>query len=296
MNAITSENELLDTKNIVITGANSGIGYFTALNIAKMKHTVIMVCRNEKKALESKNNILKKIPDANLDVIIGDLSSIAKVQDLITDIQKKYDTIDVLIHNAGIWQMKKELNEDGLELSFMVNYLAMYILNKNLLSNLLRSADPRIILVSADLYDRGEFDIEITPYGKKFSRVRTYADSKLCGLLYMKKFQEELPNDQKNKLLINAIHPGVFRTNLGITHSILGGIIKGVKILMPSAKKSWKGITYLAVDSDKDQIGNGKYYYKMKIKELHKKVEDQANQEQLWKFSNELTQKYLLNI
>ena len=89
MNEITSKNELSTTKSIIITGANSGIGYFTALNLAKMSYTVIMVCRNEEKAVKSKSNILKKVPDANIDVIIGDLSSITKVHDLVTKIQKK---------------------------------------------------------------------------------------------------------------------------------------------------------------------------------------------------------------
>lgn len=290
MNEITSKNELSVTKNIVITGANSGIGYFTTLNLTKISHKVIMVCRNEERALKSKEDIIKKVPDANLDIIIGDLSSISKVQTLVTEIQKRYDTIDVLINNAGIWPMKRELNEDGLELSFMVNYLAMFILTKELRQQLQKSSDPRIILVSADLYGNGEFDINVTPYGKKFSRIRTYADSKLCGLLFMKKFLEELPSEEKNKLMINAIHPGVYRTNLGITHSLLGMILKGVKLLMPSAKKSWKGITYLALDPDKPKIGNGKYYYKLNIKEFDKKVEDRANQEELWKLSKELTQ------
>ena len=172
----------------------------------------------------------------------------------------------------------------------MVNYMAMFILTQSLLQNLLRSSDPRIVLVSADLYGKGEFDTNVTPYGKKFGRIRTYADSKLCGLLFMKKFIEELPIEEKDKITVNAIHPGVYRTNLGITQSILGMVIRGVKILFPSAKNSFKGIINLALSSDKDKIGNGNYYYKSKIKEFNKKVEDRDNQEKLWKISKELTQ------
>ena len=135
MNEVTGKNELSYTKRIVITGANSGIGYFTTLDLVKLGHQVIMVCRNEEKAIKSKNKILNNVPEAKIDVIIGDLSSIKKVQDLATEIQKRYSTIDVVIRNAGIWPMKRELNEDGLELSFMVNYLAIYILNRRLLKD-----------------------------------------------------------------------------------------------------------------------------------------------------------------
>ena len=72
----TDKNELSSTKSIIITGANSGIGYFTTLNLAKIGHKVIMICRNEEKAIKAKNDILNNVPNANLDVFIGDLSSI----------------------------------------------------------------------------------------------------------------------------------------------------------------------------------------------------------------------------
>ena len=290
MNDTISKKLIESLKCIVVTGANSGIGYYTALNLSKLNHNVVMVCRNEEKAQIAKSKILKEVPQAKIDVVIGDLSSIKKVTDLAYEIEKKYPTIDVIIHNAGIWPQKRELNEDGLEFSFMVNYLAVFILTKRLLIQLLNSTDPRIVLVSADLYGNGEFDIDVTPYGKKFSRIRTYADSKLCGLLFMKKFQEELTSEEKNKLLINAIHPGVFRTNLGITPSVLGKIIKGVKIIFPSSKKSTKGIINLAVSPDKDTIGTGNYYFKLKRKEFNKKVEDRENQEKLWNFSIKMIQ------
>ena len=207
MNDTISKKLIESLKCIVVTGANSGIGYYTALNLSKLNHNVVMVCRNEEKAKIAKSKILKEVPQAKIDVVIGDLSSIKKVTDLAYEIEKKYPTIDVIIHNAGIWPQKRELNEVGLEFSFMVNYLAVFILTKRLLIQLLNSTDPRIVLVSADLYGNGEFDIDVTPYGKKFSRIRTYADSKLCGLLFMKKFQEELTSEEKNKLHINAIHP-----------------------------------------------------------------------------------------
>ena len=288
---IDGKKELQSLKNIIITGTTSGIGYYAALNLTKMGHKVIMVCRNEEKAIKTKNAIIKLVPQAKIDVVLGDLSSIKKVEDLAKEIQKKYTAIDVLVHNAGIWPMKREVNEDGLELSFMVNYLALFILTEELLPLLLNGTDPRIVLVSAGLYVNGEFDRENTPYGKKFSKIRTYADSKLCGLLFMKKFVDELNIEERNKITINAIHPGVYRTNLGITPSVLGTVIKGVKVFMKSSKKSTKGIIYLGVIANKDEIGTGNYYDQLKRKRVHEKAEDKENQEILWNLSKQLAHK-----
>ena len=219
-----------------------------------------MICRDQSRGEQAKEKILTTSSTASLDLVIGDLSSISKTRDLATDLKKSYPTIDILIHNAGVWKMKRDLTEDGLEETFMVNYLSMFLLNYYLLPNVLQSIDPRIILVNAGLYINGNFDIEKTPYGLEFSKIRTYADSKFCGILYLNHFTKLIQDTSYNRITIFGIHPGVFRTHLGIYPSFLSIFIRFAKLFMKSSKKAVPPIRRLCFGDEAKKFPNGQYF------------------------------------
>ena len=163
----------LSSKLIFVTGANRGIGKGITEGLTEKGHQIVMICRNTEQGKEVLKELLKKYENDSIEVLKGDLSSIRTVKELGTNILQKYNKIDALVHNAGVWPGKLVLNEDGLEYAFMVNHIAPLLLNHLLLQRLKESTPSRVILVNAGLYPRGNFKAELTPYGKDFSRMRT---------------------------------------------------------------------------------------------------------------------------
>uniref|UniRef100_A0A8B9GQI2 Dehydrogenase/reductase SDR family member 12-like n=1 Tax=Astyanax mexicanus TaxID=7994 RepID=A0A8B9GQI2_ASTMX len=136
-------------KSFMITGANSGIGKATAMAIAKKGGTIHMICRNKDKAEEARAEIVKETGNKEIYVHILDLSETKKVWEFAEAFKKKYKTLNVLINNAGCMMTKREVNAEGLEKSFAINSLAVYILIKSLIPLLEKSPDPRVITVTS---------------------------------------------------------------------------------------------------------------------------------------------------
>ncbi|KAI9528982.1 Dehydrogenase/reductase SDR member 12 [Dissostichus eleginoides] len=136
-------------RSFMITGANSGIGKATAMNIAKKGGTIHMVCRNKDKAEEARAEIVKETGNKEVFVHILDLSETKKVWEFAEGFKRKYKTLNVLINNAGAILSEREENTEGLEKSFATNVLGVYILTKSLIPLLEKSPDPRVITVSS---------------------------------------------------------------------------------------------------------------------------------------------------
>lgn len=120
----------------------------------------------------------------------------------------------------------KKLNEDGFEQSFMVNYIAPFILCTGLLDILKKNTPVRIINVNAGLYVKGNLDIDKTPKGDDFHRIKTYANSKLCNAMFTIDFAKQI---EGTGISINAVHPGVINTDLGKFDGVIGLFLKGIK-------------------------------------------------------------------
>ena len=261
----------MSSKLILVTGANRGIGRGITEGLSEKGHHVSMICRNIRQGEEVREELLKKYENASIEVLEGDLSSIRTVKELSTNILQKYNKIDALVHNAGVWPLKLVLNEDGLENAFMVNHIAPLLLNHLLYQRLKESAPSRVILVNAGLYPRGHFEAEMTPYGKDFSRMRTYMDSKFCNILYMRKFASIIDG---SGVIINAVHPGVIRTGLV---QFKGGIFGR------SIKTGALGPINLVLNPD--ITTNGRYYDQLVLKLFSETVLDEELVDHLWETS-----------
>jgi NAD(P)-dependent dehydrogenase (short-subunit alcohol dehydrogenase family) len=268
----------LERKICVVTGANRGIGLGIIQKIAKQGHHAVLVCRNTDMGKKVLNSLLYKYGKKSASMVEGNLSSIKTTGDLGKALLEEHDRFDALIHNAGVWPSRLTLNDDGIEIAFMVNHLAPFYLTHLLLSRLKESAPSRIVLVNAGLYPRGNFDLELTPWGKDFSRFKTYMNSKFCSILYMRKFAPML---EGSKVLINAVHPGVIRTGL-VDFKGLSGIM----IFRKPIEFGARGPVNLALNPDIKT--NGSYYDKLEKKELAKKVLDDNLARILWDLSLEL--------
>lgn len=238
----------LTGKNIIITGCNSGIGFYVALNLSYKNANIIMACRNKKKAEDAKNKILSFNPHAHLDILVLDLSSLISIDTFIHDFQQKYECFDVLIHNAGVYHLKQTYNQEGYEFVMATNYLGVYYLNEKILSLRRKNFETRIVFTTSIAHKWGNIDYDDFFCTKKYKYLKIYANSKLSVSRYMLYFS----NQKIENLKVVASHPGVCSTNLLDPQK--GGVSKSfskfgnafLKLFVHSANKASLSSVYAA--------------------------------------------------
>lgn len=268
-------------KSIVVTGGNAGIGKAIAVELAKLKHHVIIVSRNPDKGRAALEEIRNVSGSSMVHLVTGDLGSIRSTKDLAGQMLKKFPGVSILINNAGIWPTKLEINPDGLEMAFMVNHMAPFILSNMLWGQLKKNKPARIVNVNAGLYVKGKVDLEKTPYGKDFGKFATYMNTKLCNIYFTQKFSEII---QGSGVTINALHPGVIRTSLGESPGLLGSILKFLKKSMDDPETGARPPVWLATSPDVEQI-NGKFFWLTTQKPYAKNAQDPVLRDKLWDLS-----------
>ncbi|WP_154856887.1 oxidoreductase [Cyclobacterium xiamenense] len=200
---------------IVVTGANAGLGYETTLALAKKGARVVMACRSSSKARTAREALLKEAPNAELDILELDLSSLQSVRNMAAKFQAAYDRLDVLINNAGVMMPPYTRTEDGFELQFMSNYLGHFLLTGLLLPSILKTPASRIVSLSSIIHKRGQINFEDLQSEKSYSAQNAYAQSKLACLLYAYELQRRLEKAGHTDTLSTAAHPGIATTELG---------------------------------------------------------------------------------
>lgn len=246
----------LSGKVFIVTGGNTGIGAAIVQQLAQRGGHVALVSRSRDKGEAAVQAIRAAAPNSAVDLVIGDLSTVAAVSNLAATLLERYPRIDVLINNAGVWPIRRVLNADGLESAFMVNHMAPFLLTTLLLHRIKDGVPGRIVNVNAGLYVNGKLDTERTPYGLDFSRIRTYADSKLCNMLFTLELARRIAG---TGVTVNAVHPGVIRTELGTPGGPLGWVLRQVKRTWDTPEEGAKAPVWLATAPELAQT-NGRYF------------------------------------
>lgn len=200
-------------RTFIVTGANTGLGYETALDLAKRGAKVIMACRNLDKANSAKASIIKEVPKADLEVMEIDLSSLASVRNFAQTFLSKHDRLDVLINNAGVMTPPYTKTEDGFELQFGANYLGHFLLTGLLLDLIVKTPNSRIVTLSSLVHKNGKINFDDLQSEKKYSASEAYARSKLACLMFTNELQRRLEK-AGHKTISVASHPGVATTEL----------------------------------------------------------------------------------
>ena len=196
---------------IVVTGANAGIGRAVTRRLTDEGHSVVLVCRRAGAGEEVLAEVAAR-GGGKAALVVADLATAMGRAAAIEGIQRAASSLAALVHNAGLWPTRLERTDEGFEKSYAVNHLAPFALTAGLWPLLRQSAPSRLVVVSAGLYVLGRPQFEVVEKGTKFSALRTYADTKLCGAL----FARELALRAKNSGIdVHAVHPGVVNTTLG---------------------------------------------------------------------------------
>lgn len=276
-------------KVCLVTGSSSGIGKATARELARMGATVVMICRNRAKGEATQAEIKETSTNAQVDLIIADLSELSQVRCAANEFTQKYTQLHVLINNAGGLKSEREVTSDGLEYAFTTNYLAPFLLTQLLLETLKASVPARIINVSSAGHTLGRIDFANLQGERRYSPSRAYADSKLAQLYSTYEMAERLKG---TGITVNALHPGAVASNFsdGLTGLVrLLGTFNNV--VGTSAEKGAQTTLYLATSPEVERV-SGKYFSKCKVTPSSKRSYDVAVRKRLWHVSEELIQPY----
>ena len=198
----------------IVTGANSGIGYETALALADKGATVIMACRNLEKANTAELQCRQAIPGSDIRVMQLDLADLESVRRLSAAFHVEYERLDLLINNAGVMFPPYGKTAQGFETQFGVNHLGHFALTGLLLDLLLQTPGSRVATVSSMLHRAGEIDFDDLQWERRSYRASAaYGQSKLANLLFSYELERRLEATGA-ATIATAAHPGWAATNL----------------------------------------------------------------------------------
>ncbi|NKQ36641.1 MAG: SDR family oxidoreductase [Chloroflexi bacterium] len=200
-------------KVIVVTGANSGLGYETSLALARKGAHVVLACRNMEKGETAVTQICRQLPDASLELMPLDLADLASIRRFAGEFQANHDRLDVLINNAGIMAIPYRQTADGFETQFGVNHLGHFALTGRLIGLLRQTDNSRVVTVSSNMHRRGKIDFANLNGEQDYSKWGAYGASKLANLLFAYELQRRLAA-AGSKTISAAAHPGYAATDL----------------------------------------------------------------------------------
>jgi len=203
------ENNKVMGKRALITGANSGIGYATAEGLLAAGYELLIWARSLDKAESTRILLLAKFPQAQIAVFAADLSDLKAVSDTATAIAAQYDSLDVLINNAGYYPQAVKFNDFDIEETLYASHFGHFLLTRILLPLLERGSDARIVNVSSEAHKFGSANRFFTKGAS--NTFKAYSDAKLANVIFTLGFRLQYPN---SAVRAYSLHPGVIDTNL----------------------------------------------------------------------------------
>ncbi len=203
----------LTGKTIIVTGANSGIGFEAATHLAAKGAHIVMACRNEQKATHAIKLITQRFDKAQISFIPLDLADLKSIKAFTETFLKNHDRLDVLINNAGIMAIPKRSTKDGFEMQLGTNHLGHFALTGHLLNTLLNTPESRVVSVSSVAHRMGKIRFRDLHGDKKYDPWKAYGQSKLANLLFTYELDHRLRSIHADTIAV-ACHPGYSSTNL----------------------------------------------------------------------------------
>ena len=246
-------------KTALVTGATSGIGFYTALGLARDGADVIVGARNETRGRNAVEAIRRTSGSSKVDYLVADLSSMAGVRELAEATIKQVSRLDILVNNVGGFFLTREVSDDGYEMTFALNHLSYFLLTELLRDLLLESAPARIVNVSSVAHQNSRINFDDPQMlTRRYWPMTAYGQSKLANVLFTYELAHRLLD---TGVTANALHPGLVRTGLGTKH-IFRLLIPFVWFGLPMAmspKEGAKTSLLLAASPELEGV-TGKYY------------------------------------
>ncbi|OBJ34752.1 SDR family NAD(P)-dependent oxidoreductase [Mycobacterium colombiense] len=280
----------------VITGANTGLGYETALALADHGAHVVLAVRNLDKGKDAADRITAQRPHADVALAELDLTSLASVRTAAEQLRSAHDRIDLLINNAGVMYTPKSNTKDGFELQFGTNHLGHFAFTGLLLDRLLPVAGSRIVTVSSVGHRiLADIHFDDLQWERRYNRVAAYGQAKLANLLFTYELQRRLA--PHGTTIAAAAHPGMSDTEL--MRNMPAPLVGAFERIAPlvAQNPAMGALPTLRAATDPAVLG-GQYYGPdglgqtrgyPKIVGSSAKSHDVDRQRRLWAISEELT-------
>ncbi|MFY9557304.1 MAG: SDR family oxidoreductase [Blastocatellia bacterium] len=273
----------LNGKTCLVSGANAGIGKETALGIARMGATVVMLCRDRERGEAAQREIQQASGNDRVELVICDLSSQHSIREFAASFKQRHERLDVLVNNAGVVLRVRSMTEDGIESTYAINHLGYFLVTTLLLDTLKRSSPSRIVNVASTAHRYGKLDISAWATGSDYSTFGAYANSKLANVLFTYELARRL---EGTGVTANCLHPGGVATNLfrGLPR-FLQTVIKLVTI---SPARGARTSIYLASSPEVEGV-TGKYFARRRPEKSSEASYNLEAARLLWEVSEELT-------
>ena len=283
---------MMNGKRVLVTGATNGVGKVSAIELARMGAEVIVVSRSEQKCQATVNEIKLETGNQNVEYMTADLSSMQAIHKLADEFHTKYDSLDVLLNNAGGFFNSRKESADGYELTLALNHLNYFLLTHLLLPNLKKAAETngeaRIVNVSSGAHEgaRQGINFDDIQRNEKYSGFGVYSETKLMNILFTYELARRL---EGTNVTVNALHPGFVNTGFGMNNrgvvSFLLGIVQ--RIFAKSPEQGAETQIYIASSPDVNGV-TGKYFDNKKAVQSSAISYDEAVQTRLWELSEDL--------
>ncbi len=267
---------------MVITGGTSGIGYSTCRKYASQGAKILSINRNKEKS-EKLCEELKRDFGIECSYKIADLSLLEDLKRVGKELAEMEETIDVFIHNAGIYLTRKKYSLDGIEMTFIVNYLASFIINYLIKDKLKAQKKARVLMVNSEGHRFAVWGIRLDDLNwqkRLYSGLQAYGSAKTAQLLSMLLFDKYFGG---SGITINSMHPGAVKTGTGKENGRLYNFYKAAIIdkLSRSPEISAEALYYLGVSKDIEGL-SGRFFNLTKEEKPAPPAMDMDVAEQLW--------------
>lgn len=274
----------------LVTGGSSGIGLETARGLLPHCTTVAIVGRDAGRLAAAAEDLRRD--GGRVETFRADFSSLHDVRRLADDIKAQFDSLSVLVNNAGVWHRERNLSRDGYEDTFAVNHLAHFLLTTELQELLVAGTPARVLNVSSSMHVRPKsLQWDDLMFEKSWRGFWVYGHSKLANVL----FSNELARRWRDiQITSNALNPGNVRSRITRNNVFLNALHRSriAKLLILSEADGAKTSIYLATDSEVEGV-TGRYYDQMKESRPSKAARDPEAAKRLWEVSEELVYRAL---
>jgi NAD(P)-dependent dehydrogenase (short-subunit alcohol dehydrogenase family) len=274
-------------KVCLVTGATSGIGKVTACTLAALGAEVFIAGRSQRKAEETVTWIKAETGNNAVRHLLADYADLDQVRELARAFRERSSRLDVLVNNAGGFFNSRRETPYGVEMTFLVNHLAPFLLTNLLLETLQNSAPARIVNVSSNGHRQGTMDFDDLGFERGYFGMNAYGRSKLANVLFSYELARRLDGSQ---VTANALHPGHVATDMWKTSfPIVGPALRWVMgFFALTPEEGAENTVYLASSPEVEGI-TGKYYVQLEPAQSSPLSYDEGVAQRLWEVSERLT-------
>ena len=276
----------MQDKICLITGANAGIGQQTALELAQLGATVVIVARDPQRGETARAAIAAATGNTRVDLLQADFAVPDSIRAMTAAFAARYDRLDVLVNNAGVYLTGREETAEGLERTFAVNHLGYFMTTLLLWDSLLAAPAARVINLSSDAHRQAKINFDDLQNKRKYAGFRAYGPSKLANVLFTRELARRL---EGTGVTANCFHPGWVASGFALNN---GGVIaKLLSVVAPvlarSPEQGADTLIWLATSAEAAPH-TGEYFANRAVRRTAQRGQDAALAARLWELSERL--------